>query len=98
MWRCGRDPVLGVSLMDVSTDYEEIAAVAADRDMSVCATFRGETPVYFLAARDASDADLRELSFEAQVGRPMSPEEHRLVALVLKERPGAFDATVEDLP
>lgn len=77
--------------------FDEAAKVASEHGLSVCGTFRGETPLYFLAPLEATDDQLRELSFEAQNGRPMAEHEIGLMKAALQERPESLAATSDDL-
>ena len=84
-------------MIEPTTDYLRAAAAAKEHGMSICGTLRDGKPVYFLAEPDATDEQLRDLSFEAQNGRPMSDGERQLLAAALERSPGSFDATREDL-
>ena len=84
-------------MIEPTTDYLRACAAAKENGMSVCGTFRGDTPIYFLADPEATDEQLRELSFEAQNQRPMSDGERQLLSAALERSPGSFNATTADL-
>lgn len=80
-----------------TTDYLAAAAEAERTDHAVGATIVNGTPVYFLHPHGASDDTMRELSFEARYGRPMSEGELALLELAVKAAPDRFNATLDDL-
>lgn len=69
-------------------DSYEAAVEASAPGETVCGTYRGDDPVYFLMSVDADDASMRAASFEARHGRAMSSYEQFLLgaAVELHER------------
>ena len=84
-------------MIEPTPDYLAAAAAAKEHDLSVCGTYRGDKPIYFLAAKEASDEQLRDAAFEAQNGRPMSEGERQILAAALERSPDSFKASLEDI-
>lgn len=78
---------LGVSMMRVFATYEDAAEALAPGE-TVCGTFRGEEPVYFLMPESSGDVEMRRASFSVRHGRSMSSYEEFLLgaAQQLRER------------
>lgn len=85
-------------MIEPTPDFLRAQAYAAQHGLSVCGTFRAGKPIYFVVDPGATEGQVRELAFEAQNGRPMTDDEVRLVTLVESQKPGTFDASLEDLP
>lgn len=60
-------------------DFEQAKAAQGD-GQSLCGTYVGEKPVYFLAPAGASEDDVQDLAFEVRNGRPMSGYEKFLLS------------------
>lgn len=74
-------------MMRVFATYQEAAEALAPGE-TVCGTFRGEEPCYFLMPETAGDDDMRRASFTVRNGRTMSSYEEFLLgaARQLRER------------
>lgn len=77
-------------MVDTYTDFYEAQAVAEARGLGVGGAYKGNKAIYFLHASDCSDDELRDLSFEAVNGRPMTDDERRLLQFTLDHHPEAF--------
>lgn len=68
--------------------YETFEAAAADagEDDTVCGAYKGDTPVYFLAHKDAGEDEMRHAAFRAVNGRDMSSYEDWLLEMAKLQR------------
>lgn len=60
-------------------DYDEALTEAGAQGMSLCATYRGAHPVYFLMPTDVGDDQMSDAAFEVREGRPRSAYERGLI-------------------
>jgi hypothetical protein len=65
--------------------FDEAQAAAGEND-TVCGAYKGDTPVYFLADKDASEDEMRHTAFAAVHGRPMSSYEDWLLEMARLQR------------
>ena len=78
-------------MVETFKDYYEAQEAAEARELGVGGAYKGGKAIYFLHSRSASDDELRDLSFEAVNGRPMSTEERRLLEFTMDHHPEAFE-------
>ena len=64
--------------MQIFEDYDEALAAKTD-ELSLCGTYRGETPVYFLIPAGATMDQGRDAAFQVQHGRPITNYELSLL-------------------
>jgi hypothetical protein len=60
-------------------DFEQAAAAKTD-EQTLCGTYKGDQPVYFLAHAEATADEVEGLAFEVRHGRPMSGYEKFLLS------------------